>query len=453
MKLTPAICKAGTIMLLLVTAAVSAAHSPETTERRLSDRDRDHVSDMLSTIHDAVKKDYYDPTFHGLDMDARYRTYEAELKEVPTLGEAFRVVAAYLSGLHDSHTFFVPPPVSYRFDYGFRMQMIGDRCFITEVRPSSDAATKIHPGDEIMKLGSFTLSRKDFPDLEYYLNALAPQGALELLLRDPQGATRNELVRTKFFTGQKIVDLTSGGGDPALWNLILQEEGTRHLMRQRWVEIGDTLIWKIPVFDMDQGEIDDIMGKANKHAALVIDLRGNPGGRVDTLTYLVGRFFDHDVTIAHPLGRRREKPMIAKHHGKSFAGKLFVLVDGGSASASELFARTMQLNHRGTVVGDLTAGAVMESKIYPFQIGVTGGSELIVPYAASITHDDLVMADGKSLEKVGVTPDVLILPTAADLAANRDPVLAQVAHLAGTELDSAAAGKLFPFEWAPLKVQ
>ncbi|HEV2489935.1 MAG TPA: S41 family peptidase [Candidatus Acidoferrales bacterium] len=478
MRRIPAICSAGMATILMAAAGTPSARAQGVTGQKLSNTDRAQVEEMLSTIHDAVKKDYYDPTFHGVDMDARYQKYKATLIGAPTLGEAFRVVAAYLSGLRDSRTFFVPPAITSRFDYGFQMQMIGDRSFVTEVRPGSDAATRIHPGDEILKLGSYSVGRKDFQDIEYYLNLLSPQDALEMLLRDPQGATRSELVRTKFITGKRVVDTTSRDGGVGSWDLILQREGMIHLVRQRCVEIGDALIWKIPAFNMNPDEIDTMIAKANKHAALIIDLRGDPGGLIDRLTYLTGSFFDREVTIATPIGRKHDKEVVAKPHGKTFTGRLFVLVDSRSASASELFARTMQLNHRGTVIGDSSAGAVMESKIHSFEAGAGSqsrveigsdimvggevvatttlspaptGEDVLVHYAASITNDDLIMSDGKSLEGVGVTPDVIVLPTGADLAVGRDPALSKAAELAGATLDPAAAGKLFPFEWAPLQ--
>jgi C-terminal processing protease CtpA/Prc len=67
----------------------------------------------------------------------------------------------------------------------------------------------------------------------------------------------------------------------------------------------------------------------------------------------------------------------------------------------------------------------------------------------AVTDADLMMTDGKSLEGVGVRPDELTLPSALDLAAGRDPILAHAARMAGLQLDAAAAGKLFPFEWRP----
>ena len=85
----------------------------------------------------------------------------------------------------------------------------------------------------------------------------------------------------------------------------------------------------------------------------------------------------------------------------------------------------------------------MRSKGYDYQ----HGNELVVPYSASITDADIAMADGKSLERVGVTPDKIKLPTAVDLATKQDPVLAYAASLAGVDLSPEKAGALFPIEW------
>jgi len=161
---------------------------------------------------------------------------------------------------------------------------------------------------------------------------------------------------------------------------------------------------------------------------------------------IVGLLFDHDVKIGDRVVRKETKPMVAKHRGSPFTGKLIVLVDGGTASAAEILTRVVQLEHRGTVIGDRTAGAVMGAMLYRESVSMDGD----VIYGFSVTMANLIMGDGKSLEKTGVVPDETVLPTGANLAAGRDPVLARAAELAGVKLDATEAGKLFPFEWAPI---
>ena len=159
---------------------------------------------------------------------------------------------------------------------------------------------------------------------------------------------------------------------------------------------------------------------------------------------LAGYFFDHDVKIADMKFRSKVEPVLAKTRGeKAFKGQLIVLVDNGSASASEMFARIVQLEKRGMVIGDRTKGAVMASRSYDHKTGVGG----TLYYATSITIADVLMSDGKSLENTGVSPDEESLPTGGDIAARRDPVLARAATLAGIELSPEKAGTLFPIEW------
>jgi carboxyl-terminal processing protease len=187
-----------------------------------------------------------------------------------------------------------------------------------------------------------------------------------------------------------------------------------------------------------------IMGKVKSRKALILDLRGNGGGLVVMLKRLLGHFFDRDVKIGDLKYRKEVKTEVAKTRGSNaFKGKVVVLIDSNSGSASEIFARVIQLEKRGTVIGDRSAGAVMTSRNYDHETGVGR----VLYFGANITVADLVMPDGKSLEHVGVTPDELLVPTGADLAAGRDPVLARAAELAGAKLEPEKAGALFPVEW------
>jgi C-terminal processing protease CtpA/Prc len=75
------------------------------------------------------------------------------------------------------------------------------------------------------------------------------------------------------------------------------------------------------------------------------------------------------------------------------------------------------------------------------------GDSTVIEYGASITNADFIMSDGKSLEHIGVTPDELLKPSAEDMAANRDPVLARAFDVLGVKVEPARAGAMFPVEW------
>src|SRR5579863_8311007 len=141
---------------------------------------------------------------------------------------------------------------------------------------------------------------------------------------------------------------------------------------------------------------------------------------------------------------------VANRGDKAFAGKLIILVDSSSSSAAEIFARLVQLEKRGVVLCDRSSGAVMESQFFRHTVEVSPTT--IVPYGATITVAALKMADGNSLENVGVLPDERILPTPSDMSQGNDPVMARAAELAGLKMTVQEAGSIFPFEWPKEKM-
>ena len=414
------------------------------TQQPISDRDRERAGEMLRVVAGEVRKHYYDPQLHGIDWDAQIADAKQRIEKTKSFNMALSEVAALLDSLNDSHTFFIPPQHSNRYDYGWQYQMIGEQCFVTRVRPKSDAEAKgVKPGDELLTLNGYRPTRDNLWKMKYTFSVLRPQPGFRLFLEDTAGSQRQVDVAANIRVGNRLTDLTNGShfGD-----LTREAENEQHLMRPRYAEFADQLIAiKLPAFNLSFVEVENIIDKARKYPALIVDVRDNPGGNVETLKEVLGGMFDKDVKIADRIGRKESKPEVAKPGHHPFSGRLVVLVDSSSASAAELFARIVQIEKRGVVIGDRTSGSVMESKFYKEEMG----AETVLFYGAFITEWDLIMTDGKSLEHVGVTPDEVVLPSAKDLAAGRDPVMARAAEVLGVKVSPEQAGKLFPYEWPP----
>jgi C-terminal processing protease CtpA/Prc len=403
--------------------------------------DRELAESILRNVDADVRKHYYDPNLHGVDWQGRVQEAKRNIANVQSVDAAVSEVAALLDSLHDSHTFLLLPPRTHIHDYGFQMEMFGNRCFVVRVRPGSDAEKKgLNPGDEILAVNEYPISRQNFQRIVYIVNMLRPQPGLRLTLSDVNGHSRPLDVLAKFQLSTVNRYFLHQGVNARFRD----EEAARRLLRARYFEKGeDLLIVKIPVFEFSASEVDNILGKMKAHKGVVLDLRGNPGGYEDTLERLLGGIFQNGLKIFDRVGRNSTKSIsVTGRHRDAFIGRLAVLVDSESASASELFARVVQLEKRGFIVGDRSSGRVMEANVYPHEVS----TDSPYSYGIAVTDADLVMADGKSLEHVGVEPDVLILPTNEDLASKKDPALAKAAGLVGGHLSPEGAGTILPYE-------
>lgn len=319
-----------------------------------SKMDRERGQDILRLVKSDLKKNYYDANLRGIDVEAKFKAASEKIDQATSNGHIMGIIAQVLMDFDDSHTRFIPPGRISRTEYGWKMQLVGDKCFVTAVKPGSDAEKKgLRVGDEIWSIDGFAPLRDNIWKIKYFYYSLRPQPGMKLVVRRPDGREAELVVLAKVTTGKKVVDLT--GSD--IWDLIRLEERESYQNRHRYTTVGEEVfVWKMPQFDMTEIQVDEMMDKVKKYPSLVLDLRGNGGGAVKTLNRLVGHFFDRDVKIADWKGRKEFDPQIAKTRGdKYYKGKVVVLIDSESGSASEIFARVMQLEKRGTVIGERSA--------------------------------------------------------------------------------------------------
>ena len=426
-------------LLLLITFALVLCLPPGNSSAQKAGRlEIGQWRDVLKNLKAALKDNYYDPSLRGIDIDAHFELAHEKMKSAKSLSQLTGIAAQALLDLDDSHTILIPPHTFSRVDYGWSMQVVGSDCYVLSVEPGSDAEAKgLQVGDRVLSIDDRTMDRTKAWLADYLYKTLQPQPTMKLVVEKPDKRQMALVIQTKLGRNAKF-NLNLDGVQPVIY---LPEAYSHE--DDRFYELSkDVLVWKMPAFRLRI--VSRAERKLKRRKALILDLRGNPGGYLEALEDFTGYFFDSNIKISEARGRKKFKPSVAVgQKDKAFKGQLVILIDAGSSSETELFARTVQLQKRGIVIGDRSAGSVMRSRFYPMHHG--GYGEML--YGIFVTEADVIMPDGKSLEHVGVTPDELLLPTAQELNANLDPVLARAAELVGIKLDAKQAGKLFPIVW------
>lgn len=192
---------------------------------------------------------------------------------------------------------------------------------------------------------------------------------------------RREQVEVPSVDEVKLVDRAAGIGYLRL--TCFQKTTSRDL---------DTALWKLHGEGM---------------RSLIIDLRGNPGGLLNISVEVVDKFVGDGVIVSTKGRNPHEDYSYSARRAGTWQMPLVVLIDGDSASASEIFAGAIRDHGRGTIVGARSYGKGSVQGIYPLAT-INGGIRL--------TTAKFYSPNGHPFSRVGVQPDVAIQTTARPTA-------------------------------------
>ncbi|GAC1321684.1 MAG: S41 family peptidase [Chloroflexota bacterium] len=161
--------------------------------------------------------------------------------------------------------------------------------------------------------------------------------------------------------------------------------------------------------------------------SLVLDLRGNAGGRIDVGARLLGDFLPAGTGMYEEVSHGGDNRVHVTRPSTHIDLPLVVLVDGGTASMGEIFASAVQEHSAATVLGSQTSGSVAAAQVFPLPDGA----------GLQVTVFDILSSEGKTLNRVGVHPDEVIQTTPAD-GTTDDAVLARAVDLLHDQI--AASG-------------
>ena len=168
-----------------------------------------------------------------------------------------------------------------------------------------------------------------------------------------------------------------------------------------------------------------LQGLQARGKGMVLDLRNNPGGYLDVSVNLAGWFLDRgDVVVIERFSSGEEKVFRARGNEALANFPVVVLVNEGSASASEILAGSLRINRDTELVGEKSFGKGTVQELEELSDGST----------LKVTIANWLLADGTLIEGNGLEPDYPIPLTGEDTQSGRDPQLERAIELVKQEI-------------------
>ena len=325
-----------------------------------------------------ISKDYYEPTLNHQNW-ARWKTrYNGKIK---TIEDAKVAIDSMIASLDEPYTKFMTDDEyqelttsisSKIYGIGVNIYSNSGKIEVFNVMPGTPAElAQIKAGDIIIAVDGKDISGHNVSDVAS-------------LVRGPENS---------------IVELTILRDCKKITKKIKRKEIKIKSVKS---SILDNNIGYIKIISFISGttpnEFIEALNNTQDADSLIIDLRGNTGGLLDNAVFIADRFID-DGTIVDIIYRNGYKNTIKAHNeGLPIDKPIVILVNGASASASEILSGAMKDYHKATLVGNKTFGKGLVQKVVPLP-NSTGLNVTIARY---------LTPNGTDINKLGIKPDIEI---------------------------------------------
>lgn len=345
-------------------------------------------------------------------LNEKYAAFATSTGDQDKIWGAIEGLAA---SLNDPYTVFFPPEnnklftseISGSFE-GVGMEIGIKNDVLTVIAPLKDtpaAKAGIMPGDKILKIDDRqTFGMKVEEAIKHIRGKKGTEVVFSMLRED-----KKEPIEIKVTRGTISIPTI----DTEFKHMILgQEDATPEGLQQSG-------IFTIRLYSFSQKSPDLFRDALRKFIdvkadKLIIDLRGNPGGYLEAAVDMASWFLPAGKIIVSEDFGKNSPPIVYRTHRDAVFNKnlkLVILVNNGSASASEILAGALQEYGVAKLVGTPTFGKGVVQEL----IDITPETSLKVTVARWLTPN------GKSISQKGVTPDVEVKMTAEDVEKKRDP--------------------------------
>ncbi len=374
-------------LILGATALVGAGFFVTGTGLRLSKSWASFKSSPKETIDEVwqvIDNDYVDGTFNGTD----WRKLRAEYlnKDYKSNTEAYDAIREMVEKIGDPYTRFMDPEQFKSMQIDTSGELTGVGIQITQDEETKET-TVISPIEGSPAAAAGMLSK----DIILKVDETSTKG---LDINEVVGLIRGPVNST--------VTLTVSRGQEILTFTIKRAKIELHAVRHSYKKAESGGIGYIRLSQFSSNAPTD-MRKAirdlekQKVAGYILDLRMNPGGLLYAGAEIARMWMDKGPIVS-TVDRRGETDRLEANRPGLTDKPMVVLVDGGSASASEILAGALQDNDRAVLVGTKTFGKGLVQSVHP----LSDGSGLAVTIAKYFTPS------GRDIHKKGIEPDIAV---------------------------------------------